>query len=164
VISTSQSNFGTLADPADFVALAQQVTNAYDTQRALELYANDATVEVIADGAREIVSGRTAIEEALERFTGPLSASGYSVKKTLLSADGNIIVNEWTGRFPGSDRSAGVEVWRFNTEGKVCEHRLFAFFDVRPVTSPIAGARVALGRPRLALRLLRARLKRAPAR
>jgi hypothetical protein len=159
VISTNQFKFGTSTDPAEFVALAERATNTYDTELALTLYADDAEVEVIADGARERVVGRAAIEEALARFTGPLRDSGYSVKKTLLSAEEGIIVNEWTGRFPGSDRSVGIEVWRFNAEGKVSEHRLLAFFDVRSVTSPIAGARVALGRPVLALRLLRARFK-----
>jgi hypothetical protein len=156
MISTNQFKFGTSTDPAEFVALAERATNTYDIDLAISLYAEDARIEVIADGARETVSGRDEIRAALTRFTGPLQDSGYSVEKTLLSANDGIIVNEWVGRFPRSDRSVGVEIWRFNLDGEVSEHRLLAFFDVRPVTSPIAGARVALGRPTLALRLLRA--------
>jgi hypothetical protein len=162
VISTNQFKFGPTTDPAEFVALAERATNSYDKELALDLYGKDATVEVIADGAREEVSGIAAVEEALARFTGPLQASGYTVEKKLLCAGEGIIVNEWRGRFHGIERSAGVEVWRFNGEGKVQHHRLLAFFDVRSSTSPIAGIRLALGRPSLALRLLRARLGGVP--
>jgi hypothetical protein len=159
VSTTAQPKFGDFTDPADFVTLAERATNAYDTELATALYSEDAEVEVIADGARERVVGRAAIREALARFTGPLKDSGYAVEKKLLSAEPGLIVNEWTGRFPGSDRSVGIEIWRFDADGKVNAHRLFAFFDVRGVNSPIAGARLALGKPLLALRLLRARFR-----
>lgn len=160
--STEQSAFGPTAEAAEFVALAERATNSFDAELALNLYAEDATVEVIADGARERVSGIAAIKEALARFTGPLQASGYSVQKKLLCADADIIVNEWRGWFHHSERSTGIEIWRFDQEGKVVEHRLHAFFDVRASTSPIAGIRLALGRPMLALRLLRARMGGPP--
>ena len=153
-------SYGSTKDAAEFVAAAESATNSYDVAAALNLYAENATVEVIADGARESVTGLVAIEEALSAFTTPLRQSGYTVTKTLLAAEADLIVNEWTGRFAdGSDRSLGVETWRFDASGKVREHRLLACFDVRPATSPIAGLRLALGRPKLAMRLLRARLR-----
>lgn len=152
--------YGTTSDPSEFVAVAEQATNSYDLAAALDLYADDATVEVIADGAREVVTGAEQIEQSLTAFTTPLQQSGYAVEKTLLCAGPGLIVNEWRGRFgDGSDRSLGVETWRFDESGKVREHRLLAFFDVRPATSPISGIRLALGRPRLAVRLLKARLR-----
>ena len=158
--TAERHRYGTTDDPADFVAAAECATNSYDVAAALGLYATDATVEVIADGAREVVTGLAAIEEALKAFTAPLRECGYTVEKSLLASEDNLIVNEWTGRFSdGSDRSLGIETWRFDVSGKVCEHRLLACFDVRPATSPIAGLRLALGRPRLAARLLRARLR-----
>ena len=158
--TTVQRTYGSTSDPAEFVSLAEQATNAYDTEAALALYA---TVEVIADGAREEVTGLAQIEEALRRFTVPLRESGYAVQKNLLCAGEDLIVNEWRGRYHGgAERSIGIEIWRFDATGKVREHRLHAYFDVRPSTSPIAGLRLALGRPSLAVRLLRARIARRP--
>lgn len=49
----------------------------------------------------------------------------------------------------------GIETWRFDADGRIVEHVLFTFLDVRPSTSLVARARIALGGPRTALTLLR---------
>jgi hypothetical protein len=64
-----------------------------------------------------------------------------------LPADG-VIVNEWTGSLGGRTHATGIEVWRFDDRGLVCEHRLYSYLDARPAASPLQRLRLLpYGRP-----------------
>lgn len=48
-------------DPAAFVAQAERLTNEGRVEEALAIYAPDAVVDTIVDGARDVQTGHDAI-------------------------------------------------------------------------------------------------------
>lgn len=74
------------------------------------------------------------------------------VQRTLVSASGDTIVDEWEG---GGDK--GIEYWRFNSDGLVYEHRAYGHPDVEPPPGLRERARMMLAHPRAALALMRQR-------
>lgn len=151
-------------DPVEFVQAAERLTNSYDLEGALALYADDAVVEVIANGAREEVKGRDAIRGSLEQFSGALKDGRFWCRKVLLSASGDLIVNDWTGGFGERGGARGMETWRFDEQGKVVEHRLMTFFSVQPASSLRAALDVGVSAPGIAVQLAKAQLAGALAR
>ncbi|MFL5887246.1 MAG: hypothetical protein ACJ77M_19425 [Thermoleophilaceae bacterium] len=74
------------------------------------------------------------------------------VRRTLVSATGDTVVDEWEG---GGNK--GIEYWRFNSDGLVYEHRAYGHLDVEPPPGLRERARMMLAHPRAALGLLRQR-------
>lgn len=147
-------------DPAGFVAGAEKATNDYDADAATSVYASDGRLENYVDGTFESWEGRDAIRTAWGIYLGAMGERRFSLRKTLLSAGGDTIVNTWSGTLGGRTDAEGIEYWRFDDEGKVREHRLYSLMNVKPSTSPLARLRLAAAYPLSALAFLRAR-KRA---
>lgn len=146
-------------DPGAFVAEAERLTNSHDAEGASANYAPGAVLELVTDGALERHVGPAAIREAWRVVLHAGRARGFRVRKTLVAVDGDTIVNRWEGEIGGRDRARGIETWRFDADGLIVEHVLFSFLDVRPSTSLVARARIAIGGPRTALTLLREQRK-----
>jgi ketosteroid isomerase-like protein len=150
-------------EPTAFLAAAERATNEYDVDAVMAVYAPDATLESVTDGAHELHRGADAVRRTWAGYLGGLGARGLTLRKHLVVADGETIVNEWQGE--GRHRRArGIEVWRFTPAGAVIEHRLFTFLDTRPSEGPLARLRLAAVSPRTAMALLRAqrRARSAP--
>jgi len=142
-------------EPLAFVAEAQRATNEADVPAAAALYAPDATMRVVFDGAEEVHRGQAAIAAAWQAYFPSLYKHGFKVEKKLLAADDDTIVNDWTGGLGERSNAYGLEVWRFSG-GAVVDHVLVGYLDIRPTTSWLARMRMGMGAPRLGMTLLRA--------
>ena len=147
-------------DPAAFVAAAELGINDYDLDATAGAYAPDGRLENYVDGAFEAWDGGDAIRSAWGAYLDAMRERGFTLRKTLLSATGDTIVNTWTGSLGGRTDAHGIEYWRFDGDGKVREHRMYSLMNVKPSTSPLARLRMALAYPLSSLAFLRAR-KRA---
>jgi len=143
-------------DPAAFVAQAERLTNEGTVDEALAIYAPDAVVDTIVDGARDVQTGREAIRASLAAMVPAARGLGVRISKTLVAADGDTIVARWEGRVGSREGFHGMESFRLRDDGLVVEHRLYGYFDVRPATGPVAGLRLLVTNPKVALALLRA--------
>ncbi len=85
-------------------------------------------------------------------------ARGSQVEKELISAQEGIITNSWHGTVADKRRTRGVEIWRFDRDGKVRDQQMYTFLDVRSDRDPVQMLRVSLLYPRTAMAFLRARL------
>jgi nuclear transport factor 2 (NTF2) superfamily protein len=143
-------------EPVAFVAAAERATN----ERALDvvgpLYAPDATFVSVTDGAVTRAAGRDEIVRAWRLFFAFLAARDFRLAKRLLVAADGVIVNEWTGSLGGRTHATGIEAWRFDDHGLICEHTLYSYLDARPATSPRQRLRLLAAHPRTALAFARA--------
>ena len=147
-------------DPAAFVAAAERGINDYDLDATSAAYARDARLENYVDGAFEAWDGADRVRAAWDAYLGAMRERRFTLRKTLLSADGDTIVNTWTGSLGGRTDAQGIEYWRFDDEGKVREHRMYSLMNVKPSTNPLARLRMTMAYPLSALSFLRSR-KRA---
>lgn len=147
-------------DPAAFVAAAEAGINAYDLDATAAVYARDGLLENYVDGAFEGWDGGDAIRDAWSAYLDAMRERRFTLRKTLLSAADDTIVNTWTGSLGGRTDAQGIEYWRFDGDAKVREHRMYTLMNVKPSTSPLARLRMAAAYPLSALAFLRAR-KRA---
>lgn len=76
-----------------------------------------------------------------------------------MAATDDIIVNEWSGGPHGRREGRGIEIWRFNREGKVVDQRLYSYLKVRPTWHPIQVLQLLLVSPGMALTAGWARLR-----
>lgn len=143
-------------DPAGFLADAERLTNAHDAPGASAVYAPDAVLVLITDGAREEHHGPAAIERAWSVVLGAGARRGFRVGKTLVAVGDDTIVNRWDGELGGRPGAHGTETWRFDADARVVEHWACTFLAVRPASSLVARLRVLVADPRTALALLRA--------
>jgi hypothetical protein len=147
-------------DPAAFVAAAERGINEYDLDATAAAYARDARLENYVDGAFEAWDGGDRVREAWGAYLDAMRERGFTLRKTLLSAGGDTIVNTWTGSLGGRTDAQGIEYWRFDDDAKVREHRMYSLMNVKASTHPLARLRMALAYPLSSLAFLRAR-KRA---
>jgi ketosteroid isomerase-like protein len=143
-------------DPAAFVAAAERATNEYDLNGAAAVYAQDAVMHSVTDGAEETHSGAVAIRSAWDGYFAGMRATGFQLEKTLVSADGDTIVNSYDSSFRDGRKGRGIETWHFDDEAKVREHHMYSFFEVRPSSSLVQQLRLLISYPRIALAFLRA--------
>ena len=142
-------------DPARFVADAERATNERDVDGAVSVYADGAVLETLTNGVSERHSGLDAIRAAWGVYFAVLADAELVLRKRLLAVGDGIVVNEWLGELRGHRAARGVESWRFDASGRVTEHQLYNYLDVRPSTSPAARVRLLVAHPRLALSFLR---------
>jgi hypothetical protein len=142
-------------DPAVFITGAERLTNTYDATGAAGVYAADARLELVTDGAVEWHQGRDAIERAWRIVLESGRARGFHVAKSLVAASDTTVVNRWEGTFSGGGACRGIESWTFGAEGLVVEHRAETFLVVHPAASWRARLRLLLGSPRIALAFAR---------
>ncbi len=147
-------------DPAAFVAAAERGINEYDLDATAAAYAHDARLENYVDGSFESWDGGDRIRAAWGAYLEAMRARGFTLRKTLLSAGDDTIVNTWTGSLGGRTDAQGIEYWRFDDAGRVREHRMYSLMNVKPSTHPLARLRMAPAYPASSLAFLRAR-KRA---
>lgn len=143
-------------DPAAFVAEAERLTNAHDAAGAAGVYAADASLELVTDGAVEWHHGRDAIERAWWIVLDAGRTRGFAVTKSVVAASATTVVNRWEGSFTGGGSCRGIESWTFGADGLVVEHRAETFLVVHPAASRRARLRLLLGSPRVALAFARA--------
>ncbi|MDD7811353.1 hypothetical protein PP713_02075 [Mycobacterium sp. CSUR Q5927] len=93
------------ADAAAFVEFVQDMTNDYRPEVIYELYAADARLVMISDGAREESVGVQAIHTAWARSCAVFEARRFRLSKRLVATTEDTIVNEWWGA-----RMAGATV------------------------------------------------------
>lgn len=144
------------ADPVAFVAEAQRLTNTHDFAGAAAVYAPDARLELVTDGAVEWHEGRDAIQQAWQVVLDAGRAQGFQVVKEVVTASADTVVNRWEGSFGGRGACRGIESWTFGAEGLVVEHRAETFLSVRPASSWRARLRLLVTSPRVALGFARA--------
>jgi nuclear transport factor 2 (NTF2) superfamily protein len=142
-------------DPAAFVAAAERGINERDLEGTAGVYAPGARLVSITDGAREEHVGHAAVHTAWRGYLGAMGDRDFRLSKRLISADGDTIVNEWTGTLGGRTEAEGLEYWRFDDQGKVREHRMLSFMNVKPSTHPLQRLRMAMAYPMTALAFLR---------
>ena len=147
-------------DPQAFIAAAERGINERDLDGTAGVYAADAFMQTLTDGAEESFHGAAAVRDAWASYLDAMAERDFRLAKTIVSVSGDVICNEWTGTMGGRGESRGIEYWVFDEEGKVREHRLYTFLDVRASTSPVQRARMGLAYPRTALSLLRAQRRR----
>jgi hypothetical protein len=82
------------ADAAAFVAFVQDTTNEYRPDVIYELYATDARLVMISDGAREESVGVQAIHTAWARSCEVFEARRFRLSKGLAATTEDTIVNE----------------------------------------------------------------------
>jgi hypothetical protein len=147
-------------DPAAFVAAAERGLGDEDLEATAAVYADDSRLENYVDGAFEAWEGADGARTAWGMYLDAMRERGFTLRKTLVSAADDTIVNTWVGSLGGRTDAQGIEYWRFDDAGKVREHRLYSLMNVKPATNPLARLRMALSYPLSALAFLRAR-KRA---
>ncbi len=143
-------------DPAAFVAAAERGINERDLEATVGVYALDGRLTSITDGALEEIVGAAALRSSWAGYLDGMDAREFWLRKTLTAVEGDVIVNEWVGGFGPARGAQGIERWRFDADGRVADHVMWTFFDVRPSSSLIARARIGLANPRTALAFLRA--------
>jgi hypothetical protein len=146
-------------DPAAFVAAAERGINDRDLDATLGVYAPAARLESLTDGAWERHDGVEEIRRAWQGYLGAMKARGFWLDKVLTSASGDTIVNQWTGGLGRRTDAHGIEYWRFDDEGRVREHRMYSFLNVKPSRSPLQRLRLTVTYPRTALAFLREQRK-----
>lgn len=143
-------------DPAAFVAEAERATNERDLEATAALYSDDARLESFTDGAREEYRGPSEIRTGWKAYFAAMEDRDFKLRKKLTAVSDDTIVNDWTGTLGGRTEAHGIETWRFDGEGKVREHEMYTFLNVKPSTSPLARLRLTLDYPLTALAFLRA--------
>lgn len=136
------------ADPAAFVAEAERITNERDLPALDGLYADDAVFETTSDGIFERHTGGDAVVRAWKAL---LTAVPVQVRKSVLAVSDDSIVNDWNGTLHGRP-VRGVEIWRFDSDGRIREQRLYGSVCARRSTDPRAMLRALLNQPLTAVR------------
>ena len=142
-------------DPSAFIAAAERGINNRDLPATVGVYASGARFEALTDGAEETYVGTDAIRRAWTGYLAAMEARGFRLDKRLLAASGDTLVNDWTGTLGGRTEARGIEYWRFDDEGRVYEHRMLSYLNVKPSTSALQRLRLALAYPLTALAFLR---------
>jgi SnoaL-like domain len=146
------------ADAEHFVAEAARISNAADVQEALAVYAPDAVLECITDGTLLVHRGTAELRPGIEVMFSVARARRILVSKQLVATTSDTIVNIWRGTVAGKHTTRGIEVWRFNTEGKVCHQQMYTFLNVCPDSDWVQRLRLLVLSPRTALAFLRAQI------
>jgi SnoaL-like domain len=147
-------------DPQAFIAAAERGINERDLEGTVGVYAENAFMQTFTDGAEESFRGADQVRGAWASYLDAMAERGFRLAKTLVATSDDTIVNEWSGTISGRTDSRGIEYWVFDEAGRVREHRLYTFLDVRPSSSAIQRARMGLAYPRTALSFLRAQRRR----
>lgn len=116
------------------------------------VYADDAVLEL-----RGLHRGGAEIRRALEGWLGDQAGAGVEIRRALISASGDSVVDEWERLVDGRLESKGIEYWRFNADGLVYEHRIYGHRAVRPGPSLRERVRMGFAHPAAGLALLRRR-------
>lgn len=146
-------------DPELWIMNNQRITNERDIHGWLALYAEDAALDYITDGAHDRIEGIEAIEKSARALGSVFLKYGLQVEKKFVCATDTVIVNTWTGGFEGRSKQFGVEIWTLR-EDLVVHQEQYMFLEVQSSKSLKAQLRLLLaGEPRVMLSLARAAAK-----
>jgi hypothetical protein len=134
---------------------AERASNAFDLEALVAPYASTAVLDVVLDGVRQVHVGRDAIERAWAGCAAGMRSQRLRLRKELLAAEEQTIVNSWSGRLGTAHEACGMELWRLDDQRRVVEHRMWSYFDVRDVSSLRGRLRLLSAYPLMALDLLR---------
>ena len=140
-------------DPVAFVAEAERISNQADVAALRPVFADDAVLESTADGVFERYRGAEAVLSAWTALLRATKARRQVIRKRVLTVGDDTIVNDYEGTM-GSRPVRGIESWRFDAEGKVCEHRVYSTLSARPSSDLRALLRLGANYPLTALRIL----------
>lgn len=147
-------------DPIAFVAQAEHATNSRNVDWAMRTYAPSITLETFGDGLHEIHHGADAVRAAVETIYGWFDSIDGRIRKTLVSASGDALVNQWEGSlFGGRISTYGSELWFFDETGRVVHNILYQSLDPKGPTHPLTVLRAAICHPRPALTYLATRTR-----
>lgn len=148
------------ADATAFVKFVQDATNDYLPDVIYEIYARDARLVMISDGAREESLGVQAIHTAWARSCAAFEACRFTVSKRLVATGEGTIVNEWWGGPGGRQDGCGVEIWRFDAHAKVLDVHVYSFLKVRSARHPLQALLLIIGSPGMVFAFARAAMRR----
>lgn len=97
----------------------------------------------------------TGLPDDPAAFVDGMNDRGDGRRWTLASVSGDTIVADWEA----ADEK-GVGYWRFDSDGRVYEHREYGQPNVEPVESPLDRLRTAAAYPLSALAALRGQRRR----
>jgi hypothetical protein len=140
-----------------FVAEAERITNERDVDAIRTAFAQHGRWTATMDGLVMSAQGLDEIHSGWGAMCRFMAARRMIVAKTLVSADDDTIVNEWTGVIGGRDNARGIEVWQLDDDGRVVDQRLYGFLDARPDSSPVQNLRMLAAHPLTALAFARTR-------
>src|SRR4051794_14519717 len=118
-------------DPHAFIKAAEHNSNVQDLEANCAPYAQDVVYEQITDGVQERHTGWAAVHAAWRIYFDVARDTGLHIEKTIITTGDDVIVNEWRGRQRDGRSIAGMEFWRFDADGRVAEHRMFQFLNVK---------------------------------
>ncbi|GAA2625798.1 DUF1348 family protein [Actinomadura fulvescens] len=146
-----------LTSPTAFVAEAERMTNQRDVDAIRGVFASDGRWRCVIDGLETHDTGMEAIADRWRLLCRFMADRDLVVRKELLAATDDQIINRWHGRAKGGARPTGIEVWRFDSGGLVTEQLLMGFLDPRPETSPAVMLGLLVSQPGTALTFARHR-------
>jgi ketosteroid isomerase-like protein len=129
-----------LREPEAWIQNNERITNEADLEAWLSLYAPDVVFEAITDGASDRAEGFENVAASVMAVAALCKSRRLTIRKRFVAAQGNVIVNAWSGGFEGRDRQFGLEIWTLRDD-KVVRHEQYTFMDVRPSESLTAKLR-----------------------
>jgi len=138
-------------DAVAFVESVERATNEYRSDAVYDIFAVDARWMAVTDGACEESVGIYAIHNAWALACTTFKAQQFKVRKHIVAATDDTIVNEWCGGPRGRTDGCGIEIWRFDDEGKVIDQHAYNCLKVRSPLHPIQVLKLLLSSPGMTL-------------
>jgi hypothetical protein len=93
-----------------------------------------------------------------------LDRIGLQLRKRLIVAADDVVVNEWEGTSRDGGEARGFEQWRFDAEARVVEHSMWSSLSIATTPELRFAVRALVTQPRAAIAFARARLAAGKAR